>query len=210
MSGREGTQYEDGERLRPTGSPLHGVLLSLLLAEHRGAMHGYGLTTLVRRRLGPAWEDLTRQRVYRALDDLEKAGLVEHREGTAGERRGRAQRYRLFSATDRAAAARDAWMESPVGRQPSWDELQAKIAVSRPEDSRRLLRALHSYERSCMTLLQEETSEAEAPMSSWSGLAANLRRAAVDESIQADLRWVSKARDWIEEYVAEHPPRPSV
>jgi hypothetical protein len=40
-------------------------------------------------------------------------------------------------------------------------------------------------------------------MGSWVGLAMNLTRVAVDESLQADLRWIALARRWIEEFLAE-------
>jgi hypothetical protein len=40
-------------------------------------------------------------------------------------------------------------------------------------------------------------------MGSWAGLAMNLTRMAVDESLQAELRWIALARRWIGEFVAE-------
>jgi hypothetical protein len=95
-------------------------------------------------------------------------------------------------------------MEASVGKEPVRVELQARIAVSRAEDAPRLLRALDAYERSCFLVLRE-TQGAEVPMGSWAGLSMNLRRTAVDESIQAELRWVAQARKWINDYVAEHP-----
>jgi hypothetical protein len=72
-----------------------------------------------------------------------------------------------------------------------------------PQDAPRLLRALDAYERDCFEMLRE-TSEAEVPMGSWTGLTMNLTRLAVDESLQAELTWVTLARRWIEDFVAEH------
>ena len=109
-----------------SGSPLQGVLLALLLGEEQ-PLHGYRLTTLVERRLGPAW-GITRQNVYAALDRLEDDRLV-----CSSWRNGR--RQKVYSATCRAEAALAAWMESPLSREPIRAELQARIAMSRRQDS---------------------------------------------------------------------------
>jgi DNA-binding PadR family transcriptional regulator len=185
---------------RAGASPLQGALLALLLDEQELELSGYKLTTLLARRLGPAWE-VHRQSVYRALDKLVVDGLVSTTE-RAGTVEGRARHgQRVYRATARAEAARRAWIEGATSRGPMRDELQAKIAVSRGQDAPLLLRALDAYERSCFEVLRR-SGEAEVPMGSWSSVSINLARAAVDESIKGDLQWVSKARSWIEEYVA--------
>jgi hypothetical protein len=97
-------------------------------------------------------------------------------------------------------------MESPATREPVRVELQARIALSRANDAPHLLRALDAYERDCFEMLRK-SSEAEVQMGSWVGLAMNLTRLAVDESLQADLRWIALARRWIEEFLTEHPTR---
>jgi len=190
-----------------SGSPLQGVLLALLLGEQEQALHGYMLTTLVERRLGPAW-GVTRQSVYGALNRLEEEGLVSSTWKTAADR-GSGHRQRVYGATDRAEAALSDWIRSPASKEPVRVELQAKIAMSRARDAPELLRVLDSYERECFEMLRQ-TNEAEVSMGSWTGLAMNLTRAAVDESIQAELRWVTLARRWIVDFLTEHatePPR---
>jgi DNA-binding PadR family transcriptional regulator len=189
-----------------SGSPLQGALLALLLGEQEQALHGYMLTTLVERRLGPAW-GVTRQSVYGALNRLEEGGLVSSTWKTASVRRaGHGQR--VYAATERAEAALSEWMHSPVSKQPVRVELQAKIAMSRPCDAPQLLNALEAYERECLEVLRQ-TNEAEVPMGSWAGLAINLTRVGVDESIQAELRWITLARRWIEDFQAEHATDPA-
>ena len=188
-------------REQSSGSPLQGVLLALLLAEPDRALHGYRLTTLARRRLGPAWE-VTRQSVYRALARLESEGLVAASVRPGAAQGGAGHGHRVFMATDSAEAALAAWMAGPIGKEPLRVELQAKIAVSRPDDAPSLLQALDAYERSCFEMLRA-TNEAEVPMGSWAGLSMNLTRTAVDENIQAELRWVTIARRWIEDFIAE-------
>jgi hypothetical protein len=74
--------------------------------------------------------------------------------------------------------------------------------MSRAQDAPQLLDALDAYERECFELLRQ-TNEAEVPMGSWAGLALNLTRMAVDESLQAELRWIATARAWIKDFLAE-------
>jgi len=183
-----------------SGSPLQGVVLALLLGDYEQPLHGYMLTTLVERRLGPAW-GVTRQSVYGALNRLEEEGLVAS-SWRAATNRGGGHRQRVYAATDRAETALSDWIRSPASKEPVRVELQAKIAMSRARDAPELLLALDAYERQCFEMLRQ-TNEAEVPMGSWAGLAMNLTRVAVDESIQADLRWVTLARRWIENFVAE-------
>jgi DNA-binding PadR family transcriptional regulator len=182
-------------------------LLALLLGEQGRALHGYKLATLVIQRLGPAWE-IKRQSVYRALGQLEEERLAYSVEKPGLAQGGRGHGKRVFRATGRAEDTHTAWMEGPVAREPVRVELQAKIAVSRAQDAPRLLRALDTYERSCFKLLRE-TQEAEVPMGSWAGLSRNLTRTAVDMNIKAELEWINLARQWIEDYVAEHGSRPT-
>jgi DNA-binding PadR family transcriptional regulator len=177
------------------GSPLRGAVLTLLVSEGDQPLGGYRVGTLIERRLGPGWR-VTRQSVYGILARLEEDGLVSSARG-----RGGGDGQRLYAATELAYGAVDQWMDTPVAKEPMRVELLAKIAVSRPQDAARLLRALDHYERECFELLGK-TQATEVPMGSWAGLAMNLTRAAVDESVQADLRWITLARRWIEEFAA--------
>jgi DNA-binding PadR family transcriptional regulator len=183
-----------------SGSPLQGVLLALLLGEQEQALHGYMLTTLVERRLGPAW-GVTRQSVYGALNRLEEDGLVSSTWKTASVR-GRGHGQRVYAATNQAETALSDWMRSPVSKEPVRVELQAKIAMSRARDAPQLLNALEAYELECFEMLRQ-TNEAEVPMGSWAGLAMNLARMAADESLQAELRWIATARRWIKDFLSE-------
>ncbi len=187
-----------------SGSPLQGVLLALLLGEHEQPLHGYMLTTLVERRLGPAW-GVTRQSVYGALNRLEEEGLVSSAWKAATD--GGGHRQRVYAATDRAETALSDWIRSPASKEPVRVELQAKIAMSRARDAPELLRALDAYEQQCFDMLRQ-TSEAEVPMGSWTGLAMNLTRVAVDENLQAEFRWITIARAWIKDFLAETPREP--
>jgi DNA-binding PadR family transcriptional regulator len=179
-------------------SPLQGVLLAILLGETEQPLHGYMLATLAERRLGPAW-GITRQSVYGALKRLEDEELAISA-GRGGHGRGQ----KVYAPTRLAEAARSAWMESAPARDPARGDIQARLAVSRVGDAPRLLRALDVYERDCFAMLRE-TSEAEVPMGSWAGLTLNLTRKSVDESLQAELRWIAIARKWIADFLSEMP-----
>jgi DNA-binding PadR family transcriptional regulator len=186
----------DTGRQQSTCSPLQGVLLAILLGETERPLHGYKLATLAQRRLGPAW-GITRQSVYGALKRLEKDGLAI---SASRETLGRGQT--VYVPTGRTESARDAWMESLPSRDPARGDIHARLVVSRVEDVPRLLRALDIYERDCFAVLRE-TSEAEVPMGSWAGLTLNLTRKSVDEGLQAELRWIATAREWIADFLAE-------
>jgi DNA-binding PadR family transcriptional regulator len=195
--------WASADRQRLSGSPLQGVLLALLLDEQQvQPLHAYKLATLVERRLGPAW-GLTRQSVYGALERLEKDRLVSSALKTQPDRRGPRSSQRVYSASGRAQAALAGWMESTPSREPMRVELQAKIAVSRAKDAPHLLHALDFYEQECVALLRE-TDAAKVPTGSWAGLTLNLQREAVDAALQAELTWISKARKWIMEFLAEN------
>jgi DNA-binding PadR family transcriptional regulator len=183
-----------------SGSPLQGVLLALLLGEYEQPLHGYMLTTLVERRLGPAW-GVTRQSVYGALNRLEEEGLVSSTWKNAADR-GSGHRQRVYAATELAETALTDWIHSPASKEPVRVELQAKIAMSRARDAPELLNALDAYEQQCFEMLRQ-TNEAEVPMGSWAGLAMNLTRVAVDESLQAEFRWIATARAWIKDFLHE-------
>jgi Transcriptional regulator PadR-like family len=201
MSGLDrGALSDEGSARRQAPSPLRGTLLGLLVSEEGQPLSAYRLATLVERRLGPAWR-VTRQSVYGALKRLEQDGLVSARGSRAGAAHDGDGQIR-YSATRSTLAAHDAWIASPAVKEPVRAELQARIAMSEPRHVPQLLAALDAYERACFEMLRE-TGEAEVPMGSWTGLVMNLGRIAADESLQAELRWVALAREWIEEYAAE-------
>jgi DNA-binding PadR family transcriptional regulator len=174
----------------------------MLVSEGEQPLGGYRLGTMIERRLGPGWR-VTRQSVYGILERLAEDGLISYTFSEGG--RG-SEGQRLYSATELAHRAVDLWMDSPVAKEPMRAELQAKIAVSRPQDAPRLLRALDGYERECLELVPT-TAENEVSRSSWTAVTRNLTRAAFDESVQADLRWIALARQWIEEFLANRDGR---
>ncbi len=184
---------------RPRGSPLQGVLLGLLVAAEGHAMNGYRLATLAERRLGPAW-GLTRSSVYAALTRLWQDELAAVVDEPGGD--GPSPVKRLFAATEHTEQALSEWMASPLLPDPVRPELHARIAVARLCDAPMLLRALDACEQRCLgQMLDADTSF--VPVGSWAGLTLNLIREASDQSLRAELEWIRKARQWIEDFLAD-------
>jgi DNA-binding PadR family transcriptional regulator len=177
------------------GSPLKGVLLGLV-AELEQPTHAYVLAGMLARRLGPAWQ-VDRKSVYQMLSQLRSANLVSSEPSPT--RRGVLD---VYFPTEHTEAALVLWMETNASKSPVREELQAKVAVSRPKDVPSLLRALDAYERECFEMLKA-TTEAEVGTASWAGLGMALARIAADEHLQAELRWVMTARQAIQEFMAQ-------
>jgi DNA-binding PadR family transcriptional regulator len=169
---------------------LQAVVLALVGA--RPGLTGYKLAIAAERRLGGAWQT-ERRSVYKALKRIESEGLV----ASAPDGRGST----TYCATERGEAALSRWMAS-AARVSMRLDLPTKIAVSRAQDAPQLLRTLDEYERECFERLQAP-SVANVPRGSWPAVAMNLARVALDESLQAELRWITIARRSIEDFLAQ-------
>jgi DNA-binding PadR family transcriptional regulator len=180
------------------GSPLKGALLALLL-EQREPTHPWKLATSLKRRLGPG-SGVETDAVYKMLPVLEKQGLVvcTTRENTSG--RG-LTRQKVYGPTDLTESAVSDWIATPVSEDTARTELQVKIAFSRPSDAPMLLRMLDLYERQCMDRLSR-CKDTEVLMSSWVGVAMNVACSWTEEHLEAEMRWIMRARESICDYRA--------
>lgn len=186
---------EQARWMRGPSAPLRGVLLGLVL-ERPG--HSYDLANRLVVRLGETWRIVPND-VYRLLKQLEQAGLVlaceEPRRGSLG---GTRPVYHPTDATEEALAL---WMETLVPMAPVRVGLQAKLAVARGQDTRRLLLALRQYERECLDLLQlAPIPSRELP--SWKALFMDCTREAVDGQLRHEIAWAQHTRQRINEYAA--------
>lgn len=179
------------------GSPLKGALLAVLLELGEPA-YPYRLATLLARRLGPAAR-VDHRLVYKMLDPLEEAGLValELRESETGSWR----RQKMYRPTELTETAVDEWMASAVPYAVAREDLQVRVAVSRPSDAGVLLRLLDAFEVQCM----DQLAECEAfgvPAGRWAGVAMGAAWDWTDEHVRADLSWIMKTRESILDHVA--------
>jgi DNA-binding PadR family transcriptional regulator len=180
--------------MRGASGPLRGALLGLLL-ERPG--HGGDLANRLVSRLGGTWQ-IEPKDVYRLLEGLENEGLASSREE---QRRGNERRTRLvYHPTEQTPRALTCWMETLLPREPVRLGLQAKLAVAREQDKRRLLAALREYERECLALAQV-VGPSDGPARSWAALCMECTRDAVYGMLQAEVDWATRTRQRIDEYV---------
>jgi DNA-binding PadR family transcriptional regulator len=176
-------------------SPLKGAILGLVL-ERPG--HGYDLGGRLGARLGPTWA-IDPKRLYRMLDQLERAGLIA---GTVERDPENPRQHRtVYHATELAPTALAVWLETFAPREPTRVEIQAKVAAAREQDAPQLVCALRQYERECLTLLRDN-DEQQTPVRSWVGLVMDIVRDASDAQLRTEIEWARRTRKRIEEHVA--------
>jgi DNA-binding PadR family transcriptional regulator len=175
-----------------------GALLGLLV-ERPGS--GGELASRLIARLGETWR-IEPKYIYRLLKQLEQEGFASGREQP---RRGSEQGTSvIYHPTENTVAALQCWMDTLMPREPVRLGLQAKLAVARPQDAPRLLRALREYERECLMLAQLVLpTENQSP--SWEGLRLDGTRDSVYGSLRADIDWSIRMRQRIAEYAARNP-----
>jgi len=182
--------------MRGSSAPLRGALLGLLL-ERPG--HGGELANRLIARLGETWR-IDPNDVYRLLEQLEAEGLACSREEL---RRGNRRRTRLvYHPTEQTPRALTCWMETLMPREPVRLGLQAKLAVAREQDLRRLVVALTEHERECLALAQLLCPSDGLQARSWAALCMDCTRDAVYGMLQAEIDWAARTRQRIDEYAA--------
>lgn len=192
MGAVEGTERS---RRRGAGSLRTAVVAALV----EQPAHGYDLTNRLNRRMGPVLQTDPR-RVYEVLEQLEKEELATSvEEAVAGTPH---RRRRVFTVTDLGRRTHAGWLleRQPVPLMPA--DIYALIAFSEPEHAPQLLAKLEEYELDCMEM-QESALGADIDHASWRSRMLNLTRVAVTEQLQAELRWITRVRREIEEYLAQ-------
>jgi DNA-binding PadR family transcriptional regulator len=193
MSASNSTAVVDRTWMRGS-SPLKGAILALVL-ERPG--HGYDLGARLGARLGPTWA-IDPKRLYRMLDQLERAGLIS---GTVESDPENPRQHRtVYRATELAPEALRLWLETLAPREPTRAEIQAKVAAAREQDAPQLLLALRQYELECLELLRK-SSGPPLPVRSWMGLVMEIVRDASDAQLHTEVDWAKRTRARIEEHV---------
>ncbi len=176
-------------------SPLKGAILGLVL-ERPG--HGYDLGARLGARLGPSWA-IDPKRLYRMLDQLERAGLISG--AVESDPENPRQQRTVYSATELAPDALRMWLETLAPREPTRVEIQAKVAAAREQDAPQLLQALRQYEQECLELLRQSCGPP-LPVRSWMGLVMDIVRDASDAQLRAEIEWAKRTRRRIDEHAA--------
>jgi DNA-binding PadR family transcriptional regulator len=132
---------------------------------------------------------------------LEKEGLassVEEQVATSASHR----RRRVYSLTELGRSTHSGWLRE---RQPlplGGADIHALVAFSNPAEAPQLLEKLEEYELDCMEMQERMTAE-DLERASWTTRMILVTRAAVCEQLQAELRWITRVRREIEEYLAQ-------
>jgi DNA-binding PadR family transcriptional regulator len=174
-------------------TPLRTAVIAALLHQ---AGHGYDIAARLKARMGPVW-DVDLKSVYRVLVELEEDGLAWSERAPG---RG-AQLRRVFHPTARTEQERISEMGARRPVMLTRGDIRAWVAFARPQDASELIRKFDEYELDCLELLERAAELAEEPVS-WHYRGINLLRMATTEELEAELRWIPRARREVREYLA--------
>lgn len=185
------------EAKRRERTPLRTAVLAALLQREEG--YGYDVTSRINR-VRPEWEEVTRSRVYKTLEEFEADGLVwsDYKQGPGK----RGHQRRVFYPTPRAEKLRSAW----IGERPPLEQMRSDIriwvAFARPRDAPEVLRKLAEYEVDCLEVLEGLDEPEDEPLG-WDDRAINVLRYGTAEELNAELKWITRARREVKEYLAQ-------
>jgi DNA-binding PadR family transcriptional regulator len=177
-------------------SAKHAVLG--LVIERPG--YGYDLAGRLRERFGSSGFAPTG--VYSALDQLSAEGLVRAARSPAGGSPERAAPRTVYEVTEEGREQFDRWMLSTASLANVRDELNMKLALSRPRDLPALIELTCSQEEQCLARLEAlERADASVQRArprrgglAWSQVAGLLVRDAEVRQLQARIEWLQRAR----------------
>lgn len=197
-------------------SAKHAVLG--LVIERPG--YGYDLARRLRARFGSSGFAPTG--VYSALDQLSAEGLVRSagsRAGGSAERVApqaeRAAQRMVYEATDEGREQFDRWMLSTSSLANVRDELNMKLALSRPRDLPALVELARSQEEQCLSRLEglrrvdAEHAQSRSGGLAWPQVAGLLVRDAEIRQLQSRIEWLQRARAIMAKLSVARRPSPS-
>jgi DNA-binding PadR family transcriptional regulator len=191
-------------------SAKHAVLG--LVIERPG--YGYDLARRLRERFGSSGFAPTG--VYSALDQLSAEGLVRAAGSFAGGSAERAAPRTVYEATETGREQFDRWMLSTSRPANVRDELNMKLALSRPCDLPALIELTCSQEEQCLARLEAlerarasvERTRPQGRGMVWSQVAGVLVRDAELRQLQARIEWLQRARAIMAKLVRSAPAQP--
>jgi DNA-binding PadR family transcriptional regulator len=139
------------------------------------------------------------QHIYKALEDLERQGLIERIELDEPDWPG--QPTSGYRATKEGAQAYRSWLRTPIpASAQTRREVMIRLASTRPEDLETAERLLDVYEHAVLELLRKSAPPPSAGVIDQ--LLDEERRTVGD----AQVRWVARARDLFRERAARRGP----
>jgi DNA-binding PadR family transcriptional regulator len=189
-------------------SAKHAVLG--LVIERPG--YGYDLARRLRERFGSSGFAPTG--VYSALDQLSAEGLVRAAGSLAGGSAERAAPRTVYEATEEGREQFDRWMLASSTPAHVRDELNMKLALSRPRDLPALIELARSQEEQCLARLEalkqpDVVAETPRPQGggglAWSQVAALLVRDAEVRQLQARVEWLQRGQAIMAKLVRSAP-----
>jgi DNA-binding PadR family transcriptional regulator len=175
-------------------SAKHAVLG--LVIERPG--YGYDLARRLRERFGSSGFAPTG--VYSALDQLSAEGLVRSAGSLANSRAERAAPRTIYEATGAGQEQFNRWMLSTSSLANVRDELNMKLALSRPRDLPALIESARSQEQQCLARIealkrQDASAELRRERSdglAWTQVSSLLVRDAEVRQLQARIEWLQR------------------
>jgi DNA-binding PadR family transcriptional regulator len=175
-------------------SAKHAVLG--LVIERPG--YGYDLARRLRERFGSSGFAPTG--VYSALDQLSAEGLVRSAGSLANGPAERAAPRTVYEATGAGREQFNRWMLSTSSLANVRDELNMKLALSRPRDLPALIELARSQERQCLARIealkrQDASAELRRERSdglAWTQVSSLLVRDAEARQLQARIEWLQR------------------
>lgn len=178
-------------------TPLRTAVLAALLQGEEG--YGYDIVDQLRTRMGPSW-DIDPKRVYKALEEFEEDGWAWSEYVRGPGKRGHMRR--VYHPTALAERARATWIGERLSLEQMRTDIRTWVAFARSQDAPEVLRKLDEYETDCLGVVQG-AAELEREPTSWHDRAINVLRYATAEELKAEVRWVTRARREIKDYLAQ-------
>jgi DNA-binding PadR family transcriptional regulator len=141
--------------------------------------------------------DLSKNTVYRALEQLEANGLIVVTHTDRGPGAGRDRVW--YEATKTGSEAFEAWLRGAAEEPVLIDELHSKLLASRPANLPELIELTWARERACLARLGKLEGSAEMPVGewrrSWEGVMGVLVRNDQVAHLQTTVRQIQRARE---------------
>jgi DNA-binding PadR family transcriptional regulator len=141
--------------------------------------------------------DLSKNTVYRALEQLEGDGLIAVAHTDRGPGAGRDRVW--YEATETGSEAFEAWLRGAAEEPVPIDALHSKLLASRPANLPELIELTWARERACLARLGELEGAEEMPVGewrrSWEGVTGVLVRNNQIAHLQTTVSQIQRARD---------------